>query len=220
MIEQLVWLSHALTENTPAYGGGKGMEIRSEKQIRCGDTCNTSQWILSSHVGTHVDAQKHFIDDGLTVDQYEPHEWIFIKPYIVYVMVNDGEIIGVEHLERSNISSLDVDLLIIRTGYEKFREKQRYWEQQPAYAPELAEYLGRRFASFSAIGMDTLSISSLQHRALGREAHRAFLEKGYRIFEDLHLRDIPAKTLIKVFAMPLRIMQSDGAPCTIIGMFK
>ncbi len=219
MTEKLCWLSHVISEKTPAYGGGKGIDISLEKQISHGDSCNTSQWILSSHIGTHVDAPKHFVDNSVTVDQYDPHEWIFTKPCIVDVMVKDAEIIGVEHIEAAEIKTLDADLFMIRTGYEKFRYEQRYWENQPAYAPQLAEYLGKRFPSFSAIGIDTLSISSYRPRALGREVHSAFLEKGYRIFEDLHLMDISIEKIIKVIAMPLRVLEADGAPCTLIGWF-
>lgn len=219
MTEKLCWLSHVISEKTPAYGGGKGIEISLEKQILYGDSCNTSQWILSNHIGTHVDAPKHFLNNGVTVDQYDPHEWIFTKPCVVNVMVKDDEIIGVEHIEAAEITAFDVDLLMIRTGYEQFRYEPRYWEHQPAYSPKLAEYLGKRFPSFCAIGIDTLSISSYQNRALGREVHCAFLEKGYRIFEDLHLTDIPIKNIIKVIAMPMRVLEADGAPCTLIGWF-
>ncbi len=220
MTQQIAWLSHVMTEKTPAYGGGKGLEIISEKQISSGDTCNTTQWRLSSHIGSHVDAPKHFDDHGVTIDQYDPGEWIFNKPYIIDVMVKDAEIIGVEHIERSDITVHDVDFFIIRTGFEQFRNDRRYWEQQPAYHPDLAQYLGRRFPSFSSIGMDTISVSSVQHRVLGRDAHHAFLDKGYRIFEDLHLKDIPVGKLKKVIALPIRVLNGDGAPCTLIGWFE
>ena len=33
---------------------------------------------MSNHVGTHVDAPYHFIQEGLTIDQYRMEEW-FLK---------------------------------------------------------------------------------------------------------------------------------------------
>ena len=80
---KLIWLSHVLTKHTPAYGGGEGMRIEHEKQINCGDSCNTAKLAFSNHLGSHVDAPRHFIESGITTESYEPQDWIFIKPLVI-----------------------------------------------------------------------------------------------------------------------------------------
>ena len=132
--------------------------------------------------------------------------------------IRAAEVVTQKHIESlcSNID--DADLVLLKTGFEVHRESNEYWEKAPGYAPELADFLKQRFKSFRAIGMDTISISSYQHRELGHEAHNAFLRNGFRIFEDLALKDIQVDTVLsKVIALPLRFEHSDGAPCTIIG---
>lgn len=215
---KLIWLSHILAKNTPAYGGGDGFSIKHEKEINCGDSCNTVKLSFSNHLGSHVDAPRHFVDDGVTTESYEPNDWVFNKPIIIELEISDSEIITQEHIENICSEVDDADLVLIKTGFEKHRNERKYWETPPGYAPELASFLSSKFESFSAIGMDTISISSYQHRELGRAAHDAFLQNGFRIFEDLTLKALQNQTkLSKVIALPLRFDNSDGAPCSIIG---
>ena len=215
------WLSHILNEKTPLYGGGKGFDICSGKSISKGDSCNTSKFGFSSHTGTHVDVPRHFIQDGSTIDSYHPSEWMFNSPVLLDVPSKPGQLIGVDDLPCVDGNEKEVDLLLIRTGFEQFRSEDLYWENGCGLLPELAEYLCRQHPSLRAIGLDTISLTSYQNRALGRKAHYAFLSKNIRIFEDMSLKHIRgAFSLSKVIALPLLIAGGDGAPCTIVGWEK
>jgi len=219
-VSNWVWLSHALNESTPAYSGGNGIKILPDKQINQGDSCNTTRFLMSNHIGTHVDVPKHFVDQGKTVEHYKPCEWIFSKPLLIDVPATCATIIGVDEI-KSALSDLvveDADLVLIRTGMEAHRGGQKYWTEYPGVSPELCGWLQQRFASFSVIGMDTISISSVAHREVGRKAHRAFLGNGIRIIEDMTLSPILNETCLKkVIVMPLRHENGDGAPVTVIG---
>ena len=216
---KLVWLSHTTSVKTPAYGGGYDFEVIEKKQIKCGDSCNTVELRLSNHIGSHVDAPIHFIEDGKTISDYDPHEWIFDKPIIIDIKVSEAEIIEADHLISAGIADFDnADLILIRTGEEQYRGKERYSQSSPGYSEKLYDFLKNRFQSFKAIGMDTISISSYKNRELGRKVHRVFLGQGIRIFEDLRLSAIPKNSnLEKVIALPFRYENSDGSPVTIIG---
>jgi len=89
---------------------------------------------------------------------------------------------------------------------------------QPGFSPDLSEYFSDKFASFSAIGLDAISISSFMHREVGRLAYKSFLGRNLRIFEDLALSNIPLNvTLKKVIALPFRYRDADGSPVTMLG---
>jgi len=215
---KLSWFSHILDEKTPLYGGGKGLDIHNDRSIYEGDSCNTSSFQFSSHVGSHVDVPRHFIQDGLAVDSYAPSEWVFTSPLLLDVPSGPGQMIGPDDLPDIDCKKDEVDLLLIRTGFEIFRSEDLYWENGPGFLPELADHLCACYPSLWAIGLDTISLTSYQHRELGRKAHYAFLSKNIRIFEDLALSHIKsALSLIKVIALPLLIAGCDGAPCTILG---
>lgn len=213
-----IFLSHTLSLQTPAYGNGEGLTIETARSIDRGDSSNSVVLKFSNHLGTHVDAPRHFVADGKTVDQYLPGEWIFSKVFVADVPVEDGEVVDIPRIESVLKNVNDMDLLLIRTGFESKRESQSYWAASPGFDPELCGYLLSRFPSMSAIGMDTISISSMKHRDMGRLAHRAFLSAGIRIFEDMALADASVGSgLVRVIAIPLLVMNLDGAQCTVIG---
>ena len=74
-----------------------------------------------------------------------------------------------------------------------------------------------------AIGMDWISVSSFENRELGRQAHRAFLNRDGEghpvlIIEDMDL-SADLNGLREVWVAPLLVEGIDSAPCTIIGIF-
>lgn len=220
MSTQYIWLSHVLSSETPVYGGGKeGFKCMPDKQMCDGDSCNTVTLEFSNHLGSHVDAPQHFIPSGITVDDFSPADWIFNKPLLIEIDTLDSELITEEHFQLTMFEDIkDADLVLIKTGFEKYRYEERYWKSAPGFSENVYNLLADRFASFNAIGMDTISMSSLSHRATGRKAHRTFLGAGIRIFEDLMLSNLSYKSdLNKVYAFPLRYKNADGAPTTMVG---
>lgn len=210
-------LSHVLSSNTPAYGGGASLELGSVRSMSRGDSCNSVTLSFSNHLGSHVDAPLHFIADGKSVDSYAIGDWIFSKPCVIDIQAEEGEVLGIARLEAALGKCEDADLLLVRTGFEKVREQKEYWSSSPAFDPDLAGYLTSRLPSLVALGMDCISISSFQHRDLGKKAHQSFLGAGLRIFEDLALASIQAEDRLQmVIALPLLFENADGAPCTVI----
>ena len=213
-----IWLSHILSEETPLYGGAANLYIQKEKSISLGDSCNTSYLRIPSHSGTHVDTPRHFIKDGKTIESFAANEWIFNRPLILNIEIRPGQLIEPIHVSAYDIIE-QADILIFKTGFEKFRGEDIYWQQNPGIAPELAEILNLKCPNLRAIGMDFISISSLKHKEKGKMAHKVFLERGMLIFEDMRLCELQSYTrLEKIIALPLRFQNGDGAPVSIIGM--
>jgi arylformamidase len=212
-----IWLSHIIDNETPLYGGQKeGIRIETDKSIDAGDSCNTSKIQMPVHAGTHVDAPRHFLVDGKCVDAFEAEHWVFRNPFVVSIHVSPGQIIQPEDLVKGLPKK--TDLCLFKTGFEKLRKSDTYWKNGPGIVPEVAEFLKESCPGIKAIGMDFISISSLAARDLGRQAHRAFLERDILIIEDMKLGEIKkGGELAEVICLPLRVTNGDGAPCSIIG---
>lgn len=74
----------------------------------------------SNHMGTHLDAPKHFVTNGKTIDQL-PLEWLYGPGVIVDLsdMLDDLDIFRPEDIEK-RVEVRDGDILIIHTGWHKY----------------------------------------------------------------------------------------------------
>ena len=215
-----LFLSHRIDKDTPGFGGISDFNLKVVKNLSEGASCNVSRIEMSMHLGTHVDAPFHFCESGGTVDEIEANQWVFRK--IAFVRLKDvlaNSII--DHGSWCEELPHDLDLLLLKTGFEELRGSSLYWQQNPGLSPALGDWLRVNRPTLRALGFDFISASSFTNRKLGRLAHRAFLEhdksKGRPILlmEDLHLKDLHDEP-IEVIGLPLRVFKADGAPMTII----
>ena len=214
-----IYLSYTLNENTPVYGGGESLRIEQIKDMEQGDSCNTQYWKLPNHLGTHIDAPKHFARSGKSIEDFNADFWVSKRPYWIDIKpINEKEIINSDYLNSFSIPE-DIDLLLIKTGFGSWREDESYYCKNPGFAPELADYLRDRFHNLKMIGFDVISLSSFSSRNLGRKAHKQFLdhEKPILPIEDMNLSSLESEvTLKKVFIVPICVQGADAAPSTII----
>jgi arylformamidase len=213
----IVLLSHSLNEQTPLYGGAKGISIEQKSRIGEESSSNTQVWHFPNHSGTHIDAPRHFIEEGSTLTDYPASFWVFERPQILDVPCTPGELITEEQV-RDRIMD-GTDLLLLRTGFEKHRGEALYWENNPGLGPGLGVFLREHHPSIRVVGLDAVSVSRWQDRPTGRIAHKAFL--GYDtpgepvlLIEDMKLAECPA-VLSRVVVAPLLVDETDGGPVTV-----
>jgi arylformamidase len=213
-----IFLSYVLSPKTPAYGNGPSLQMQQVKNMACGDSCNQFEFSMNNHLGTHVDCPHHFDANGKKIDEYPAEFWFFEKCFLLEVFAKDAELIDLS----SWISKIpsDVEFLIVKTGFCHRREESVYWQQNPGMAPISGVVLRQNFPKLKAIGLDLISLSSYQHRAEGRVAHKEFLEENKEgapilIIEDMDLRYLESSPS-RVFVSPLRIEGLDGSPVTIL----
>ncbi len=216
----IVWLSHILEEEMPLYGGDR-LSILPGKSILGGDSCNTLYLKLPNHTGSHVDVPYHFLVAGKKIDELPPEEFVYNYPVWLDVQAAPGELLIGDLFPFHQLPEDKVDLVLIRTGFERFRSLPTYWQESPGLAVELMEKIFSSFPNIKGLGVDLISISSPAHRKEGRRVHRYILSRGVLIFEDLRLSPLHGQSqLVKVIALPLRIAGGDGAPCTVLGFME
>jgi arylformamidase len=217
---QWLFLSYPMAAQSPAYGGGKGAVITPVNQIASGDSSNTGHWSFTNHLGTHLDLPRHFISNGPTIDDYDASFFVFEKAAVVDLgEVSPGEIISVRHVKRHEFPR-DIDILIIKTGFCRKRRTAVFWQANPGFSPDLADYLREKFPTLRVLGFDSISLSSYSHRELGRDAHRRFLEGPRPLLplEDMDLVQVTERTCFKrVIVAPWRVKGAEGVPCTVFG---
>jgi arylformamidase len=216
-----ICLSHIIRQNTQAYGNRDRIFIRTNSSIKKGESANSSCWIFSNnHIGTHIDTPNHFSELGRKTYEIPINDFIFDKVQLVDIPCNDARLIDIEDFNGFNqLIGKNTELLLIRTGYEKFREEDKYWNDNPGLAPELADYFRTNYPDLRCIGFDFISLTSWKFREEGKKSHQAFLcpefwEKEILVIEDMALANIfsPMK---QVIVAPLFVEDGNGGAVTI-----
>src|SRR4029450_6103277 len=60
-----------LSPSLPVYPGDPEITITPIAQLQWGDAANVSRLVLSSHTGTHLDAPRHFFEEGTAIDSLD-----------------------------------------------------------------------------------------------------------------------------------------------------
>lgn len=214
-----ICLSHIISQETPSYGNRDRVFIRTNSAIKKGDAANSSTWIFSNnHIGTHMDSPHHFCEKGKKTYEIPVDDYFFNKIHLIDVPCNEAKLIGIKELEQSLPISKEVELLLIRTGFESFRMEDSYWNDNPGIAPELAEYFRENFPKLRCIGFDFISLTSWKYRTVGRESHEAFLcpDQGNPILviEDMALKSLKSQINWVVVA-PLFVVDGNGGAVTV-----
>lgn len=220
-----ILLSHPINANTPLYGSNPTPSITPYSRISKGDSSNTSVFEMHNHTGTHVDAPKHFIDEGRTISDYTLEELTFTSPLLIDCNLDNTELLSPQHLEPYTALLGTADCILLRTGFEIHRTKKIYSTHNPGISPEAIIWIRTKFPLIRCIGLDLISISSYQKRDLGRQAHReAFIKSKDRgepllLIEDMKLSGINGK-IVGLYVLPLLLESLDGAPCSVLAFIE
>jgi arylformamidase len=191
------------------YPGNPAISITAQQAIAEGGSSNVSRLDFGSHTGTHVDAPKHFFDDGAGVDSI-PLE-ILMGPARLLAFGDAVTSIGETELAAHELTGVTRVLLKTRnsrwlaTGSAEFHKDYTY------LAPDGAEYLAR--LGVRLVGVDYLSVE--QFHSGHHRTHRTLLGHGIVIVEGLLLNEPPAGDY-HFRCLPLKLAGLDGAPARAV----
>jgi len=178
------------------------VEIGLSLSIAGGDPANVTKVSASAHTGTHMDAPRHFIEDGPGVDVV-PLAAVMGPARVIDI--TDPEAVRADELEPQGLEAGERILLRTRNSL------RRWWEEDflPDFVhidPAAAELMAA--ARISTVGVDYLSVGGTES---GAETHRTLLDAGIWIIEGLELTQI-APGPYELICLPLRLDGADGAP--------
>lgn len=173
---------------------------------------------MGAHVGTHLDAARHFFPDGHTIDQYPPEA--FVGAGVVLDVPRTGpSAVTAEHLEQAGPAIEPGDLVFIRFGYgERFAED--CYHEHPYLDLDAADFLVERRVRL--VGTDTLTPEipgAFRCDGFDFPIHRRLLGHGILVAENLGagLGAVVGRRLT-LGVVPLRILEADGAPAVAFAL--
>ena len=131
----------------------------------------------SNHMGTHLDAPRHFVTGGMTIDQI-PMDWLY-GPGVIVDLTDEMDELAVYTPEmiESRAEVREGDRLILHTGWHRHAQfgddpdEEKYVHRHPGAHPDMVPWLLKK--KIHIWGVDVISTDHPMDLPIGR-----FLGKG------------------------------------------
>ena len=176
---------------------------------------------LSTHIGTHIDAPRHFYADGGAVDEL-PLERLVMRQAVVLDVSGRpaGAGITADDLARTGVVPAPGQIAVIKTLWtDRAWGRPEFWADTIHLEPSVGEWTAAR--GIAAVAMDCFPEKPFWRMTLTpaeRGAnHKRWLAAGIPMIQLLtHLDRIGGRfTLV---ALPLKLTGMDGSPARVIGI--
>jgi arylformamidase len=203
---RLIDVSVPLDALLPTYPHNTPFSLEPIKRIARGDSSNVSTLHMSAHTGTHVDAPRHFFDQGAGTESL-PLELLIGRARVIEINSRAG--IAAEDLAAIDLSD-DIRVLI-KTHNSRLWGSPEFHQDYVGVTDSGAKHLVEH--GIKVVGVDYLSVEKFHNP--GAPAHHVLLGAGTIVIEGLNLREVDPG-VYEMFCLPLRIVGSDGAPARVV----
>lgn len=200
----IVDLSVPINEQTPIYPGDPSTKV-SQAGVFAKDGYNDHYISIGTHVGTHIDAPMHMLEDGKGLDQV-PVEQFVGKGKLVVISGDSFDAVKDTSVEAG-------DIVLFSTSMSNKYHEPVYFEDYPAMSEEVAKYLVEK--KIKMVGVDTCSVDNKESFPI----HKILLAGNVLIIENLtNLEQLSGKEFT-IYALPIKL-QIDGAPARVVAEIK
>jgi len=204
-------LTQLITQEMPVYPGDPQPEFKPIATIEI-EKVNVTRIVVGSHTGTHVDAQKHFIANGNSIDREPLDKFIGEAITLNISNINIGDGIGGSDLENYSKVIKNNDILLLYTGVSEVKNdtiRTNFTYLEPSAANWIVDH------EIKCVGIDTLSVE--KYGSKEGKTHKKLLSNGIGIIENLNanLKKILDKRSFLI-CMPLLLEGVEGAPARAI----
>ena len=203
---KLIDVSVPLDAQLPTYPHNTPFSLEAIKRIARGDSSDVSTLHMSAHSGTHVDAPRHFFDEGAGTESL-PLELLMGRTRVIEV----GSRTGVTAEDLAGFDLSDDIRVLIKTHNSQLWGSPAFHTDYVGVTESGAKHLVDH--GIKVVGVDYLTVEVFKNP--GAPAHHALLGAGTIVIEGLDLRDVEPG-IYDMCCLPLRIVGSDGAPARVV----
>lgn len=199
-MNNIIDATRMLSPSIPLYPGDQAPTFTQHEEGQI----VTTDLLLTTHTGTHIDAPSHYLRHAITIDHFPLTH--LIGPCRVVDLTSCSDTIDDHHFQGK------------LTGTQRifFKTRASAVSQFSTSFPHLG--MGAAIALLHAgiicVGIDSPSIEAFQSDG---SLHRLLLSHGIAIIELLDLTKVPEGTYWMI-ALPLRLEGLDGSPARVILM--
>jgi len=202
-------ISLTISPSLPIWPGDPALELEQIESMDKGAHANVTRLSAAVHLGTHVDAPHHFLNDGRTVESLPLS--ILTGPCYVTQLPDGVDAITAEVLDRTEITPEMKRVLFGTSNSHWWKNGETKFQTDfVAITEDGAEWLVER--GVQLVGVDYLSVAPYGDSV---PTHTVLLTAGIIIVEGLNLSQV-SRGFYDLYCLPLKIADSDGAPARAI----
>lgn len=175
--------------SSKVYPGDPIPEYERILEMKKGDVCNLTYLKMCAHNGTHMDAPRHFLDEGRSIEEL-PLSQVMGK---CAVLEYDGKLDG-------DTAAQMID----------GKGKKLLFKGKTVFTEDAAEAFVQ--AGVELVGVESQTVGPEDAPAA---VHQILLGAGMAVLEGVYLEEIQAGTYF-LCAQPLKLAGCDGAPCRAV----
>jgi arylformamidase len=195
-------ISRPIENGMIVWPGDMSVEVKTTKLL---DNSRLTILRLSAHTGTHVDAPVHFFRDGIGIDKLDLD--ILIGPARV-LQISEAGCINRHTLEEYSLQGETRLLLGTSNGKISNITFKKDYVSLTEDAAEFIVQCGVRLLAVDCLSVDCFDSTTYP-------VHHILLNAGVIIVEGVDLRGVPAGKY-ELLCLPLKIIDSDGAPARVV----
>ncbi len=209
---KIIDITKPISENTIPWEDDPVPQLRKLFQIQNGDLYNLTELTTSAHIATHIDAPKHFLDHGKTIEQLDLTKMVGAVAVIEIdstIQVIDAALI--QQIWAQNPYLNDIHKIIFKTKNSSPAFSTNTFDKSyTALDTSGAQALLTKNIHF--VGIDYHSISIYDDLI---EPHKILLAQEVVILEGAELSQVQAG-IYQLYCLPIKLEGSDGAPVRAI----
>jgi len=172
----------------------------------------TRKLVLGTHTGTHIDAPRHFISDGITVDQVPLEQLVGPASVLDLTDFGAGMEVGPDDLERV-LAGRSAKRVLLRFDWDRHLGSMSYYNDSPFLSEEAAQWLVDQGCLL--VGMDTAMPDNPKNgRNCPKDSpnHMILLGNGAVLVEYMVNLAALDQSVVQLVVAPLKVLAGDGAP--------
>ena len=193
------------------------VEFRAIRTVQK-DNVNLLQIEFFNHTGTHIDAPKHIIQDGETIDQL-PLELFYGTGVVLNIPKEREEAVSHDDLKSCNPSIEKGDIVLIHTGWRAEFDSVDFSRHHPYLSVEGANFLLEK--KVRMVGIDTRSVDvpdSLRGKNFRHTSLRVFLQNKIPVIHNLTNMEPILGKRVTVMAFPINFRGACGSPARVVAL--
>jgi arylformamidase len=197
-----------IDSHLPVWPGDPAVFIEQNTSVNADSSITSSTIKASLHLGTHIDAPRHFNPRGWTIDQI-PLDLLLGPVQVVEV----PDVIKITKKVLAGLTIKNPTRLFFKTRNSFFWQESplHFHKEFTAFTQDAAIFL--KELGTRLVGIDYLSLDLFNDKS--PPAHKIFCESNIVGVEGLDLNQI-TEGMYECICLPLKISAGDGAPARVL----